>query len=326
MQTPLWCWLASGALILVLLSVDFAVHREDRGSSLRKAVIVSSAWVGVSVVFGVVLGVIGSWESGGEYFGVYLTEKSLSIDNIFVFAVLFTALAVPVVHQRRVLFYGVFGALALRGLLIAGGASLVDRFGWVLYILGALLILSGVRMARGSELVDPDRNIAIRLLRRLLPVTPDYMGQSFVCRVNGVLMATPLLIALLAIEITDLVFAMDSIPAAFGISSDVFVIFTANAFAVLGLRSLYFVLVGAMDRFTYVNFGLAALLVYIGGKMLLEPFVTIPILVSVAVIVAVIGAAIAASIWHQGHVAHESRKSVKSVESGRESCAMAVFR
>ncbi len=305
MQTPFWCWLASGALILVLLLVDFAVHRGDRESTLRKALIVSGAWIGVSAAFGVVLGVVGSWERAGEYYGVYLTEKSLSVDNIFVFAILFTAFVVPVAFQRRVLFYGVFGALALRGLLIAGGASLIDHFGWVLYVLGALLILSGIRMARGGELIDPDRNMAIRLLRRLLPMTPDYVGQRFVCRVNGVLMATPLMIALLAIEFTDLVFAMDSIPAAFGITSDVFVIFTANAFAVLGLRSLYFVLVGAMDRFTYVNFGLAALLVFIGCKMLLEPFLTIPILASVAVIVVVIGAAIGASIWHERHAAHE---------------------
>jgi tellurite resistance protein TerC len=305
-RTPLWCWLASGALILVLLLVDFAVHRGDRESTLRKALIVSGAWIAVSAVFGVVLGGIGSWERAGEYLGVYLTEKSLSIDNIFVFAVLFSAFVVPVAFQRRVLFYGVFGALALRGLLIAVGASLVDHFGWVLYVLGAFLILSGIRMVRGSELIDPDRNIAIRLLRRLLPITPDYMGQRFVCRMNGVLMATPLLIALLAIEVTDLVFAMDSIPAAFGITGDVFVIFTANAFAVLGLRSLYFVLIGAMDRFTYVNFGLAALLVFIGCKMLLEPFLTIPILASVAVIIVVIGAAIAASIWHERHGEHES--------------------
>lgn len=305
MQTPFWWWLAAGALILFLLSVDFAVHRGDRESTLRKALIAGGAWIGVSVVFGVALGVIGSWESAGEYFGVYLTEKSLSIDNIFVFAILLSAFAVPAAYQRRVLFYGVFGALAFRGLLIAVGASLIDHFDFVLYILGGLLILSGVRMARGSELIDPDRNIAIRLLRRLLPVTPDYMGQSFVRRMNGVLMATPLLIALLAIEITDLVFAMDSIPAAFGITNDVFVIFTANAFAVLGLRALYFVLAGAMDRFTYINFGLASLLVFIGCKMLLEPFLTVPILASVAVIIVVIGASIAASVWCERRLAPE---------------------
>jgi tellurite resistance protein TerC len=299
MHTSLWTWLAASGLILALLAVDFAVHRGDRGTSLRKALVVSGAWIGVSVVFGVVMGTFRGWESAGEYFGVYLTEKSLSIDNIFVFAVLFRAFAVPVAYQRRVLFYGVFGALALRAAMIAAGATLIEHFGWILYILGAFLIVSGVRMARGSELIDPERNIAIRFLRRLLPVTPGYVGQSFVTRVNGVRMATPLLIALLAIEVTDLVFAMDSIPAAFGITGDVFVIFTANAFAVLGLRSLYFVLVGAMDRFTYVNFGLAALLVFIGCKMLLEPLIAIPILVSVAVIILVIGTSIVASIWHE---------------------------
>ena len=159
MQTPTWCWLATGALILLLLSVDFAVHRGDRGTTLRKALIVSGAWVAVSVAFGVVMGTLGRWEDAGEYYGVYLTEKSLSIDNIFVFAVLFRAFAVPVAYQRRVLFYGVFGALALRAALIAVGASLVDHFGWILYILGVLLIFSGLRMARGSEIIDPDRNL-----------------------------------------------------------------------------------------------------------------------------------------------------------------------
>ncbi len=301
MQTPMWCWFATGAFILVLLSVDFAVHRGDRETTLRKALIGSSAWIGVSVVFGVVVGLIGNWESAGEYFGVYLTEKSLSIDNIFVFAILFRAFVVPAAYQRRVLFYGVFGALGSRAALIAVGASLVDHFAWLLYILGVLLIFSGVRMMRGSELIHPERNLAIRLLRRVLPVTHDYMGQSFVCRVNGVRMVTPLVMALLAIEFTDLVFAMDSIPAAFGITTDVFVIFTANAFAVLGLRSLYFVLAGAMDRFTYINFGLAALLIFIGCKMLLEPFFTIPIAASVAVMIAVIGASIVVSVWHDRH-------------------------
>ena len=200
--------------------------------------------------------------------------------------------------------------------LIAVGSSLVDHFGWVLYILGALLIVSGARMVRGSELIDPERNLAARLFRRLLPVTPDYMGQKFVCRVNGVRMVTPLLLALLAIEVTDLAFAMDSIPAAFGITTDAFVIFTANAFAVLGLRSLYFVLVGAMDRFTYVNFGLAALLVFIGCKMLLEPFVSVPVLASVAVILAVIGASIAASIRRERHVSRRPLEQRETVRAG----------
>ncbi len=278
---------------------------------LPRALIASGAWIGVSVAFGIAIGLIGHWESAGEYFAGYLTEKSLSIDNIFVFAILFRAFAVPVPSQRRVLFYGVFGALCFRGALIAAGASVVDEFGWVLYVLGALLLLSGARMLRGGELIDPDRNVALRLLRRLLPVAPSFVGQSFVSRVNGTLMATPLLIALLAIEVTDIVFAMDSIPASFGITRDVFVIATANAFAVLGLRSLYFVLVGAMDRFTYVNVGLAALLVFIGCKMLVDPFLTIPIVASVAVIIVIMGASIVASVW-------DERRSASVLDERRE--------
>jgi tellurite resistance protein TerC len=281
--------------------VDFLAHRGEREPTVRKALIATAAWVGIGVAFGVLIGVLGSWESGGEYFGAYLTEKSLSIDNIFVFAILFRAFAVPVAYQRRVLFYGVIGALLFRGAFIAVGASLIGHFGWVLYVLGVVLILSGARMLRGDELIDPDRNVAIRLLRRLPRVTPFYVGQRFVTHLNGRFIATPLLIALLAVESTDLVFAMDSIPAAFGITRDVFVIFAANAFAVLGLRSLYFVLAGAIDRFSYVKVGLAGLLVFIGAKMLLAPILTLPIWASLAVIVVIMGASIVGSIWRERH-------------------------
>ncbi len=298
MHTPLWCWFATGAVILALLGADFALHRGDGEIKLRKALLATIAWVTVSVLFGIALGVAGNWESAGDYFGAYLTEKSLSIDNVFVFAVLFSAFAVPAAYQRRVLFYGVFGALVLRGALIAAGASLIGEFEWILYILGALLILSGFRMARGKDLIDLERNVGIRGLRRIVPVTPSYVGSRFMTRLDGRLKATPLLLALLAIEVTDLVFAMDSIPATFGITTDVFLVFTANAFALLGLRSLYFVLAGAMDRFTYLKYGLAALLAFIGSKMLLAPFLTIPIVASLPIIVSIIGISIAASIWH----------------------------
>jgi tellurite resistance protein TerC len=297
MHVPLWCWFATGALIVALLLGDLVVHRGDQGISLRKALIVSATWVLVSVLFGAAVGVLGGSEKAEEYYAVYLTEKALSIDNVFVFAVLFGAFLVPVAYQRRVLFYGVFGALAFRAALIALGASLLEQFGWILYVLGAALIVAGARMARGAEIIDPSRNVATRFFRRVLPVSPGFVGQSFVARVSGRWMVTPLLIALLAIEVTDVAFAMDSIPASFGITSDVFVIFTANAFALLGLRSLYFVLAGAMDRLVYVHLGLAIVLVFIGCKMLLEPVVAIPILVSVAVIVTVIGVAIGASLW-----------------------------
>ena len=303
MGTALWCWLALSALIALLLSVDLLAHRGEREPTMGNALIATGAWLGISIVFGVVMGVFGDWDSAGEYFGVYLTEKSLSVDNIFVFAVLFQAFAVPSIYQRRVLFYGVIGALLFRGVFIAVGASLVEQFDWILYILGVLLILSGARMLKGNDLVDPDRNIAIRLIHRLFSVTPTYVGKSFVTRLNGRILATPLLIALLAIEVTDLVFAMDSIPAAFGITKNVFVIFAATAFAVLGLRSLYFVLAGAMERFRYVKVGLAALLVFIGIKMLLAPFLSLPILASLAVIVAIMSFSIAGSMWHERRAA-----------------------
>ncbi len=297
MNAPGW-WLAAGALILTLLTVDFALHRGDREVGLRKALIASGAWIGVSIVFGLVLGAAHDWNAAGDYFAGYLTEKSLSIDNIFVFAVLFRAFAVPVAYQRRVLFYGVFGALVLRGALIAAGASVLDHFSWVLYVLGALLIFSGTRMVRGADLVDPERNLAIRSLRRLLPVTPSYVGSRFFGRIDGKVVATPLLVALVAVEATDLIFAMDSIPATFGITRDVFVVFTANAFAVLGLRALYFVLAGTIDRFTSIKYGLAALLIFIGLKMLLASVISIPTLVSLTAIAVIIGTSIAISAWH----------------------------
>jgi tellurite resistance protein TerC len=301
-HTPLWCWFATCVLIVVLLSADFLLHRGDSEIKTRKALVATAAWIAVSILFGIGLGVAGDWDRGGDYFGAYLTEKSLSIDNVFVFAVLFHAFAVPAAYQRRVLFYGVFGALVLRGALIAAGASLISEFEWILYLLGAVLIFSGFRMARGKDVIDLDKNVAIRVLRRIVPVAPNYMGSRFVVRIDGVLKASPLLVVLLAIETTDLFFAMDSIPATFGITTDVFLVFAANAFALLGLRSLYFVLVGAMDHFTYLKYGLAALLAFIGSKMLLAPVLTIPTAASLPTIAVIIGIAIAASAWRERQI------------------------
>ncbi len=299
MPTPLWCWFATGGCLLILLVTDFAVHRGDREIRLRKALLATVAWIAVSILFGIVLGVAGEWNRAEDYFGAYLTEKSLSIDNVFVFAVLFQAFAVPVAQQRRVLFYGVFGALVLRGALIATGASLIGDFEWILYVLGFFLMISGFRMARGGVLIDPSRNIALRGIRRIVPVATDYTGPRFITHDDGRLKATPLLIALLAIEVTDLMFALDSIPATFGITTDVFLVFTANAFALLGLRSLYFVLAGAMGHFTYLNYGLAALLGFIGFKMLFASVLSIPIGVSLPIMAGFIGVAIGASLWHE---------------------------
>jgi tellurite resistance protein TerC len=295
MSPPLWGWFAVFGLIALLLALDFLSNRGDREPTFRRSIVASAAWIGVSVIFGIVLGVIYGSAVAQQYFAGYLIEKSLSVDNIFVFALLFASFAVPSHLQRRVLSYGVISALVMRGAFIAGGAALLERFSWVLYIFGGVLIVAGLRMLRETEPVDPNRNLVVRAVRRVLPVTPDYVGNRFMTRVDGRWWATPLLVALVAIEVTDLVFASDSIPAIFGITTNVFVIFTSNAFAVLGLRALYFVFAGAMDRFPYLKYGLAALLVFIGAKLLAADIVHVSTGITLGVIIVVLGASVMAS-------------------------------
>ena len=235
--------------------------------------------------------------TAGQYFAGYLLEKALSVDNIFVFVMLFASLGVPAALQRRVLHLGVVGALVLRGGFIAAGGALIAHIGWIFYVFGALVVLAGARMFRSGTADRPGRNLAARGLRRVLPVTDGYAGNRFFVRRGGRAAATPLFVALVAIEVTDLVFALDSIPAVFGVTSDLFVVFTSNAFAVLGLRALYFLLAGSVDRFAYLKQGIAVLLVFIGVKMLISPFVHLPVWMSLAAIVVVVVGAVAASLW-----------------------------
>jgi tellurite resistance protein TerC len=296
MTVPLWGWFATVGLILALLSVDLIVNRGNTEPTLARSLTASAAWIGVSIAFGIFLGFAQGSEVAQQYFAGYLAEKSLSIDNIFVFVLLFRAFAVPRVYQHRVLYFGVIGALAARAAFIAAGAALLDSFSWVLYIFGAFLLVAGVRMLRHDTAVDPERNLIVRGVRRLFPVTPDYVDDRFFTHVDGRLFATPLFIALVAIETTDIVFATDSIPAIFGITQNVFVIFTSNAFAILGLRALYFVLADAMDRFRYLKYGLAALLIFIGAKLLLARFVHISVTENFVVIALLIGGSVLASL------------------------------
>jgi len=289
-----------------LLAADLLGNRKAPDPSFTRSVVVSLMWIGVSILFGIVLGFIYGSVTAQQYFAGYLVEKALSIDNIFIFALLFRSFAVPPELQHRVLYFGVFGALVMRGAFIAGGAQLVDHFTWVLYIFGVLLILAGIRMLRGEGQINPDRNPVVRLFRHFMPVTKDYVGGQFFSRVDGRRAATPLLVALVAIEVTDVVFATDSIPAIFGITTNVFVIFTSNAFAVLGLRALYFVFADAMDRFRYLKFGLAALLLAIGAKLLLAEVVHISILTNLVVIVVIIGASLLASVLFGGDIETET--------------------
>ena len=298
MSVDLWVWGAFVALILALLALDlFVFHREAHEVSFREATKFSIFWITLGLAFG---GLIFVWmgpEAGGEYLAGYLIEKSLAVDNIFVFALIFSYFAVPAKYQHRVLFWGVVGALVFRAIFIAGGAALLENFHWTIYVFGAVLVFTGIRMAlhRDQEM-HPERNPALRLFKRVVPSTHEYHGQRFTIRQAGRRLATPLLAVLVLIETSDIIFAVDSIPAIFAVTDDPFLVFTSNAFAILGLRALYFMLAGMIARFVYLKVGLAAVLVFVGAKMLLVDVVKIPIWASLLVITAMIGASILVSL------------------------------
>ena len=299
MNVPWWAWLGTVAVLALLICADLMLTRSARGSSPRRAAAGSALWIAAGCAFG---GVLWLWQGSaiaGQYFAGYLLEKSLSVDNIFLFVLLFASLGVPARLQRHVLYLGVLGALVLRGVFIAAGGALIEHVSWVFYLFGVLVLAAGIRMFRSGAAVDPSKNPVLRGLRRVVPVTGEYRGTRLLARVNGRTAATPLLVALIAIETTDLVFALDSIPAVFGVTRDMFLVFTSNAFAVLGLRALYFLFAQSMDRFSYLRPGLAILLVFVGLKMLISPLIELPVVVSLAVIITVVGWAVAASLWRQ---------------------------
>ena len=298
MGVDLWVWVAFVGLILTLLALDlFVFHREAHEVSFREATLFSVFWIALGLLFG---GLIFWWQgaqAGGEYLAGYLIEKSLAVDNIFVFALIFGYFAVPAKYQHRVLFWGVVGALIFRAAFIAGGAALLDRFHWTIYVFGAFLVLTGIRMAlHRNEETHPERNPVLRVFRRLVPTTDEYHGQRFLIRHAGKLLATPLLAVLVLVETSDIIFAVDSIPAIFAVTDDPFLVFTSNAFAILGLRALYFMLAGMIQRFVYLKVGLAAVLAFVGTKMLLTDVVKIPIWVSLLVIAALIATSIVVSL------------------------------
>ncbi len=302
MTVAWWAWVAVVACLAVLLTVDLLSAPGGQHSDLLRPLLAASAWIGSAVIFGIVLAFWQGSHAAAQYFSGYLLEKSLSIDNIFVFAVIFRSLSVPHELQHRVLYYGVIGALSLRGAFIASGGALIDHIDWMIYPFGGLILLAGARMIRGEN-VHPRRNLAVRLAGAIIPITPQYFGPRFFTTVHGRRVGTGLLAALITIEATDLVFAMDSIPAIFGITRNLFIVFTSNAFAVLGLRSLYFLVIEAMSRFAYLSRGIALLLLFIGFKMLLSRLITIPTTGTLAVIIAIIVFSVLASIC-QHHFQH----------------------
>jgi len=304
----IWLWVGFNLFVLAMLALDLGVfHRTSHSVSVKEGAVWSVVWIGLALLFN--LGIYFFWdrlvpgssysnsEAGLAFLTGYLIEKSLSVDNIFVFVLLFSYFAVPAAYQHRVLFWGVLGALVMRGILIFVGAALLKEFHWIIWIFGAFLIFTGLKMAFSrDEEVHPEQNPLVRLLRRLIPVTERYEGDRFFVRQAGALAATPLFLVLLIVESTDLIFAVDSIPAIFAVTQDPFIVYTSNVFAILGLRSLYFVLAGVMDKFYYLKFGLAVVLTFVGVKMALVDIYKIPTAVSLGVIVAVLAVAVGASL------------------------------
>jgi tellurite resistance protein TerC len=286
------------AFVLLCLLVDLKVlHRDTARVGLRDAALTTAGWVGIAVLFGVGVFVFQGSARGTEFITAYLIEESLSVDNIFVFVLLFGFFAVPSSAQHRVLFYGVLGAQVFRGLFIAAGVSLIHRFEFTIFVFGAFLVASGLRLLRSEgEAVDVENNRTLRLVRRFVPMTDAYDGDKLLTRRNGRLVATPLIAVLAVIEVTDLVFAVDSIPAVLSISRDTFVVFTSNILAILGLRSMYFLLADVVTKFHLLRIGLAATLTFVGAKMLVSHWVHIPTLLSLVVVAACIGTSIWASL------------------------------
>lgn len=309
MDTTIWLWVGFNIFVLAMLALDLGVfHRHAHVVSIKEASIWSVVWISLALVFNGLIFLFwnqirpdspySNSDAGLAFLTGYLIEKSLSIDNIFVFVLIFTSFAVPAAYQHRVLFWGIIGALLMRGVMIGAGAALIKEFHWIIYIFGAFLIFTGVRMAfHKTEEIHPEQNPVIRLFRRIMPVTETYEQDRFFVRRAGVLMATPLFLVLLMVETTDLIFAVDSIPAIFAVTQDPFLVYTSNVFAILGLRSLYFVLAGAVHKFHYLKLGLSAVLSFVGVKMLLtETAFKIPTGLSLGLVAAILGLAVAASL------------------------------
>ncbi|MFF9003370.1 TerC family protein [Streptomyces achromogenes] len=304
-SVPLWLWTVFAAIVVVSLAVDLLAHRHAHVIGFREAAAWSAVWVGLAVAFGVAVFLVVGTTAGVEYTTAWLLEKSLSVDNLFVFALIFGYFRVPRSSQHRVLFLGVLGALVFRGVFLAAGVAVVSRFTAVLFVFAVLLFYSAYKILKEEDDgFDPGRSIAVRLLRRVVPVRDEYAGTRFFVREAGKRVATPLLAVVAAIEAADIVFAVDSVPAVLAVSNDAFIVYTSNAFAILGLRALYFMLAGLLDRFHYLGKGLALILAFIGVKLVLQAahktisgtVPEIPSLLSLAVIAAVLAVSVGLSL------------------------------
>jgi tellurite resistance protein TerC len=299
MTETLWLWVGFNVFVLAMLALDLGVfHRNAHVVTFKESMAWTVTWIALALLFNLGLWYFSGPQKALEFFTGYVIEKSLSVDNVFVFALLFSYFAVPQLYQHKVLFWGILGALCMRAAMIVVGAALISKFAWIIYIFGAFLILTGLKMIfKREEEIHPERNPVVRWFKKLMPVTSDYRGDKFFVKENGVRMATPLFVVLLLVEISDLIFAVDSIPAIFAVTTDPFIVYTSNVFAILGLRSLYFALAGVMDKFHYLKIGLGVVLTFVGVKMLLahSPY-KLDTLVSLGVIVLILGTSVAMSL------------------------------
>jgi tellurite resistance protein TerC len=299
---PLWAWLVFVGIVLALLFLDlFVLHRNAREVPFKEALWLSGFWIAISLAFGGFVWFLAGVGGAEAYLAAYLLEKSLSVDNVFVFSVIFTSFAVPERDRYHVLFYGVIGAIVFRAIFVLAGAALLAAFAWLVFVFGAFLIFTGLRMLRRAsaegEQTDYQNNRILRLFRRFIPITEEYHGDNFFVKRDGKRCATPLLAALVVIETSDIIFAVDSVPAVLSVTQTAFVAYSSIVFAVLGLRALYFALEGLVDRFVYLHYGLAAILVFVGAKFVAQGFgLHLPILVSLLVIAATMTVAIVASL------------------------------
>lgn len=298
MATTWVIWAGFNLFVLAMLALDLGVfHRDDHEVTTKEAAIWTVVWVLVALLFG---GGLLWWQGPDialQYLTGYLIEKSLSADNIFIFVLVFTYFQVPAIYQHRVLFWGILGALVMRGALIAVGATLLATFHWIIYVFGAFLLFTGIKlMTQKDDAVDPSKSPVVRLIRRFMPVSDKYDGHNFFTRHKGKLLATPLLVVLLIIETSDLMFALDSVPAIFAVTKEPFIVYTSNVFAILGLRSLYFLLANMMGKLRFLKVGLSVILSYVGAKMLVISFIEIPALVSLAIIATILGVTVGASL------------------------------
>jgi len=319
MTASVWLWIAFGLFVPAMLALDLGVfHRRSHVVSLKEALTWSGVWIALALLFDAVVWHSRGRDKGLEFLTGYTVELSLSVDNLFVFLLIFAYFKVPARYQHKVLFWGVLGALLMRAVFIGAGVALLQEFHWITYIFGALLVVSGLRTAfKMDKEVRPEKNFVLKLFRRLMPVTPEYHGGQFFVKSGKPWLATPLFIVLLLLETTDLVFATDSVPAVLAITTDPFIVYTSNVFAILGLRSMFFALAGAMKLFAYLRYGLGAVLVFVGAKMVLAGFYKIPTLASLLLIVGLLAMAVMASLLHTARRKRRrvSRKSLCAMEN-----------